>query len=207
MPSFDPRAYFPAQEAAYALPASGTASGLVDTLFGNDIDGPMPYGALLDQHDLGLTLGIAGTRDTEEWVLDFDFFSIDTPLGAMARGIWATAGTWRWLSGKPLNSYPIKRIVCHSRGGPLGITLSAMLGVPVICFACPKLVSQAVLDKAQIAAAYWVDGDIVPLAAPMYPDIPQTIRLSAPSSVPLLSIRDHHIFSTYEAAINEGFAA
>ena len=153
MPAFDPRPFFPAQEAAYALPVSGTASGLVDTLFGDDLDGPTPYGALVTQPDGSLTLAVAGTRDTAEWILDFDFLPLDTPLGFMARGIWATAGTWRWLSGKPLASYSIARVEGHSRGAPLAITLSAMLGIPAILYACPKLVSQAVLDKAQIAAA------------------------------------------------------
>jgi hypothetical protein len=206
MNGFDPRAFFPAQEAAYALPVSGMAPGLVDTLFGDDIDGPMPYGALVTQPDGSLTLAIAGTRDAAEWILDFDFFSIDTPLGAMARGIWQTAKSWRWVSGKPLNAYSIARIEGHSRGAPLAITLSAMLSIPAILYACPKLVGPDVLAKAQIAAAYWVDGDIVPLAAPVYPDIPNTVRLSAPSNIPLLSIRDHHIFATYEAAINDTFS-
>jgi hypothetical protein len=200
---FDPRPFFPAQEAAYALPVAGTVSGLVDTLFGDDIDGPMPYGALVSQPDGTLTLAITGTRDAAEWILDFDFFQIDTPLGAMARGIWQTAKSWRWLSGKPINTYSISRVTGHSRGGPLAITLSVMLSIPAILYACPKLVGADVLSKAQIAAAYWVDGDIVPLAAPMYPDIPQTIHLPAPSDVPILSVRLHHIFANYEAAIDQ----
>jgi hypothetical protein len=204
---FDPRSFFPAQEAAYNLPltGSGTESGLIDTLLADDLDGPLPYGALVPGPGGKPILGIAGTRDGEEWILDFDFLPVDTPLGAMSRGIWQTVRSWRWLSGKPLNAYEIGGVCGHSRGGPLAITLSAILGIPAVVFACPRLVSADVLNKANVLSHVWVEGDIVPLAAPGYQSIPNTVSISPAPGVPIFSVRAHHIFPNYEAAINACF--
>lgn len=199
---FDPRPFFPAQDAAYNLPMATFGVTAVDTIVGEDSAvGLVPYGVIIQEADGTLTAAVRGTDDSIEWVEDFDAIPVQTPLGIVARGIQVSFSAFRTTSGADLASYKVSRVEGHSRGGPLALLLSAKYGWPCLLYACPKLVSQQVLDKANILAGWHVNGDPVPDVAPGYPSPPNVQRIYPPPGIPILDLGKHHAFATYKAAI------
>lgn len=204
----DPRQYFPAQEAAYAVtaPMIGALCGavVIDCLLGMDLGGFDVYGVVAQEPDGSLIVAFRGTNDNVEWEEDFSIASVPTPLGLVSGGVWLTFNTLKTASGVPLSVYAQARVCGHSRGGPLAILWAVTFASPEYClFACPKLVGQTAVGmlSALNGMAWHVDGDIVPDVAPSYPSLPAATRVAAPSGTDLFSIAQHHIFSTYEAAI------
>ena len=198
----DPRPLFPAQAAAYALPQPVLGLNVVDVILGDDLTGPVPYGLIVREADGSFTVSIRGTDDTVEWVEDFDVEPVDTSVGTMARGIAVTFGSLRTSSGRPLPAYAPARVQGHSRGAPIALALSAAFGWPAVLYACPKLVGADVIAKAKIDTVWHVNGDIVPDVSPTFPGLPNVVRIPPPPGIGLLDVSGHHVFSTYQAAIN-----
>jgi len=203
----DPRPYFIDQDAAYALPAATAGVVAIDTVSGDDLTGPHPYGLIAQEADGSLTFAIPGTDDGIEWVEDFDVFPISTPLGNVARGIWGAYSTFKTTSGAPLGSYKIARVVGHSRGCCMALLASAEYGWPCHLFAPPRLVGSAVVAKTSLLSAWHVDGDPVPDFAPGWAEIPGVQRITAPAGVEPWDIAAHHEFRTYKAAISAFYAS
>ena len=131
----DPRPFFAAQDAAYALedPSAPLSPQVLDVLVGDDTDGPSKYGVIWQEGDGSITVAFRGTSDKPEWFEDFDVAPVDTPLGKVTKGIWISYGSLRLQSGKPLFPYRnAARVVGHSRGGPMAILWSADFGCAAI---------------------------------------------------------------------------
>ena len=175
---------------------------VIDTIVGDDAAvGSVPYGVIVRETDGTLTAAVRGTDDAIEWIEDFDVVPVQTALGIVARGIWVSFSSFRTTSGANLSTYRVSRVEGHSRGGPLALLLSAKYGWPCMIYACPKLLGQQVLDKADVISGWHVDGDPVTDVAPGYPQPPNVQRIHPPPGIPILDLGKHHIFSTYKSAI------
>lgn len=203
----DPRPYFPAILAAYALPEAVAGLETVDTILGMDLDGEKPYGAVMAGQDGSLVLGFAGTRTGPEWVEDFEAEQVQTVLGGVAYGIWCTYSTFRTASGRPLSTYAQAKAGGHSRGGPLAALWAIDHGSPEWCvFNSPRLLAADTLSKLSCipGAQQQVVGDLVSLLASFYPAFPSVNKVTAPGIGDLVY---HHEFSTCVAACRAALAA
>jgi len=198
----DSSAYFPAIQAAYALPGALAGDSLVDTILGMDLDGERPYAAIVSMPDGSQVIGFAGTRTGAEWIEDFEAEQVQTALGGVSYGIWCTYSTLRTASGVRLSTYAKAKVGGHSRGGPLAALWAIDHGSPEWClFNSPRLLAADTLAKLAAIPGVMnqVIGDLVSLLASFYPAFPFVNKVEAPG---IGDIVYHHKFSTCIAALN-----
>lgn len=199
----DPRTYFAAQDAAYALPAA--SPGQIDTILGDDLNGPNPYGIVMQDSAGVQTVAFHGTEDGPEWIEDFDAEPVETVWGTVARGLRLTLTTLRTASGVPLSTYNRARVCGHSRGANLAAAWAVLMSSPEYAlFAYPRLCGMNIVARLIPLAGmtYQMNLDLVPLLLPIYPELAQVTHLELPAGIPFLDIAAHHRFATYKAAIN-----
>jgi len=200
----NPAPYLSAIAAAYALPAANVH--VIDTILGLDMgDRMVPYGAVCLDDTGCLTIGFAGTRTLEEWILDCEIEPDDTPYGEVAAGIWGTYESLRTSSGKSLNEYDWAIVGGHSRGGPLAALWAVEYGSKEYClFACPKMISDRAINvlKTLKGTAFQMANDVVPhLPLLGYPDLPSVTHILPPKPGGVVYC---HELSTYAASLTKG---
>lgn len=198
----DPRTYFAAQTAAYALP--NPSPGLIDVLIGQDLNGLSPYAAVLQNPDGSQTVAFKGTTDEPEWIEDAEITPVKTALGTVTEGIWLTYTGLQTQSGVPLSRYGGASVCGHSRGGPLAALWAIQYNSPDYClFACPRLLGSDALATLhnRVGMAWQMKGDLVPLVFIAYPELPAVTEFPAPSSIFPLDVKGHHVFASYQLGI------
>lgn len=183
---------------AYALAAGAPESSVFadDLIYGTDWGGRQGVFAVVRAGRIGLR----GTDDPVELVMDADIVPQRTEFGLIAGGVLSVYRSLRTRSGRPLSDFAGYPVDGHSLGAGLAAILAVFLRSPYCLWACPKwfgddfIAALAALPGRIFAEA----GDIVPHLPPLgYPSLPPPTYLLPLGTGDILY---HHALSTYAAS-------